>query len=64
MQQAVEDEGPLNGQDAVLVFHVVKQVPVHRVLPYVLGKAHFALVQLSTDATVNAAYRLVTRIFF
>lgn len=64
MQQAIEDEGPLDGQHTVLVLHVIKQVPIHRVFPYVLGKAHLALVQLSTDATVYAAHRLVTRIFF
>lgn len=62
VEQAVQDERPLDGQDPVLVLHVVKQVPVHGVLPDVLGEAHLALVQLSTDATVNASHRLVAGI--
>lgn len=62
VKQAVQDECPLDGQHPVLVLHVVKEVPVHGVLPDVLGEAHLALVQLPTDATVNASHRLVTGI--
>ena len=47
MVTAVEDEGSLDGEDAVLVPLAVELVPVDAVLPQVLRKAHLAAVQLT-----------------
>ena len=46
MVTAVEDEGGLDGEDAVLVPRSVELVPVDAVFPEVLRKAHLAAVQL------------------